>query len=371
MDAFEYLPAIEDTDLKRSPKTGYWEIRWSVPAHLTGTGRARSRTYSCRTKDHNLAVKIRREFLNTASAAQRAATTQTIEALCQLYEADHVSLHGVKPTQMESLKAVRKVLGSLEPGNLTARELSHYRAVRANGSTTPPLRKVKPGTVRRELGALRAVLNWAQREGHLPREFVQPHIALPPEGQARVVTLSAGDEAKLHARANRIVRYGATMAPGGVWRASLLVVIALNTAARAESIESLTWDRVDMKAKLIDFRDPTRRATKKRRVPVPISDRLFRTLARVWIAQGKPRVGPVLGTFGSTRKGFEALRKVALPGQDFTRHDLRRTWATLAAQRGVPLFHIANVLGDTLETTEKHYAHHSPDYLRDAINKRA
>lgn len=38
------------------------------------------------------------------------------------------------------------------------------------------------------------------------------------------------------------------------------------------------------------------------------------------------------------------------------------------AQAGVDLWEIAGVLGDTLATVEKTYAHHHPDYLRRAIN---
>lgn len=48
-------------------------------------------------------------------------------------------------------------------------------------------------------------------------------------------------------------------------------------------------------------------------------------------------------------------------------HDLRRTWATLAARRGVALWQIAGVLGDTVEAVGAHYAHHAPDHLRGAV----
>jgi integrase len=160
-----------------------------------------------------------------------------------------------------------------------------------------------------------------------------------------------------------------------VRRAALFTMLALSTAARAQAIIGLTWDRVDLKRRLIDYRDGSLRATKKRRVPVPIEDRLWPELARAWIEQGRPKSGPVLGSFGELRKSFETLkagfigpRGVTLPA-GLTRHDLRRTWATLAAQRGVPMFQIAGMLGDTLETVERHYAHHSPEYLRGAVNR--
>ena len=73
-----------------------------------------------------------------------------------------------------------------------------------------------------------------------------------------------------------------------------------------------------------------------------------------------------MGRSGHTRHQFE--RFVEAHGFDCTRHDLRRTWATLRAQAGVDLFAIAGVLGDTIETVTKHYAHHHPDFLRKAMD---
>ena len=367
MDAETYVPAIENTSLKRSKRTGNWEICWTIPSSITG-GRARTRTRSCHTSDHSLAVKIRREYLSVAATAARAAQTLTIDTLCALYEADYLDRQGKAPTQEFSLRPVRALLGALEPGNLSAGDLVFYKDKRAAGEGSKLGRKATAGTIRRELGALRAVLGWALKEGHLPRGFVLPYIALPPEGAPRDVYLEVLEERRLHETARLWAR---TPAGSTTYRTGLFTVIALNTAARSESIENLTWDRVDLRRKLIDFRPPGVRATKKRRVAVPISDRLFPVLARAWIGQGRPTTGPVLGSFGSTRKGFALLARLALPGVPVTRHDLRRTWATLAAQAGVSMFDIAGVLGDTVDTVTRHYAHHSPGHLRGAINRRS
>ena len=56
--------------------------------------------------------------------------------------------------------------------------------------------------------------------------------------------------------------------------------------------------------------------------------------------------------------------------QGVTRHTLRHTWATWAAQHRVSMWDIAGVLGDTVETVTRNYAHHSPDDLRAAVNFR-
>jgi integrase len=44
-----------------------------------------------------------------------------------------------------------------------------------------------------------------------------------------------------------------------------------------------------------------------------------------------------------------------------TPHTMRRTFASLHASAGTPLYHIAKWLGDDIGTTQKHYAHLAPD----------
>ena len=51
-------------------------------------------------------------------------------------------------------------------------------------------------------------------------------------------------------------------------------------------------------------------------------------------------------------------------------HDMRRTWATHAAQNGVSLWDIAGVLGDSPVVVANHYAHHCADHLRGAVDFR-
>ena len=36
------------------------------------------------------------------------------------------------------------------------------------------------------------------------------------------------------------------------------------------------------------------------------------------------------------------------------------------AQRGVPMWEIAGMMGDRIDTVEKHYLKHHPEYLRNA-----
>jgi integrase len=344
----------ENTRLVRN-KSGKWEIRWTEPNPAGGRGV--TRCHSTRTTDRLEAERYWDLWLGTTQVASRMVDEKTIDELAQAYEDQHVELQGRTSAQKWSLLPIKRALGDLPLAALTGQRITEYvRARRRQGRAD--------GTIRRELGALRTALDWCRKNGELASDTILPHIPLPAGGQARMNTLTEAEEARLWETARGIV-----LDSGSTWRekrTALFVCLVAETAARSEAIETLTWDRVDLAGRMIDYRDVSRRATKKRRVPIPISDALFEVLDHV--AKNKLHPTYVLGSAGSTRNGFMSFCERY--GFDVTRHDLRRTWASLRAKQGVPMSHIAGVLGDTVETTEKHYAHLHPDYLRDAVNHR-
>ena len=57
-----------------------------------------------------------------------------------------------------------------------------------------------------------------------------------------------------------------------------------------------------------------------------------------------------------------------IKGTGISPHTFRHTAATQMARRGVPLYDIAGVLGNTLAMVERVYAHHCPGRLRAAVN---
>jgi integrase-like protein len=60
-----------------------------------------------------------------------------------------------------------------------------------------------------------------------------------------------------------------------------------------------------------------------------------------------------------------AVRLAKLPGK-FTPHTFRHTAATWLMQNGVSLWRAAGFLGMSVETLDRVYGHHHPDYLSDA-----
>lgn len=209
---------------------------------------------------------------------------------------------------------------------------------------------VRESTVRTEMQALRAALRWAAAEKLIPEA---PRVTMPGRPRPRDRWLTREEAARLVAAcASHHVR--------------LFVVLALNTAARAGAILALTWDRVDLERRVIDFRVPGQTETRKRRVAVPINDTLHAALgeakalaATEWVVEwGGGRVR-------SVKHGFrDAAKRAGLAG--VTPHTLRHTAATWMAQEGVPMWDIAGMLGNSVEMVTDTYAKWSPEHLRRA-----
>ena len=128
----------------------------------------------------------------------------------------------------------------------------------------------------------------------------------------------------------------------------------------------LRWSQVDFVGGLLVLNPSGRVRTSKRRPAVPIGDDLLPVLQR---AHREATTPFVLDHSGSIRTAWgTVVTRAGMP--EITPHVLRHTWATQAARAGVPMHEIAAVLGDTLATVTRVYLHHSPDYLRGAVNFR-
>lgn len=224
-------------------------------------------------------------------------------------------------------------------------------------------------TVRRELGTLKAALNFAHSEGRLT---TVPHVELPakPDGKDRWLTRK---EAAALLSAARTGRSDVRL------YLPLYILIGLYTGARPGAILSLRWHQVDLERGMIDF--TSGRRTNKRKVrgqPIPRRLQRFLRLARqrgtelgfVVHHNGK-RIADIGGAWGGTdapgNGSFgNACKRAGLI--DVSPHTLRHTCGTWLAQRGVPLHLIGGWLGHTDARTTQLYAHHHPDHMSEALH---
>ena len=218
------------------------------------------------------------------------------------------------------------------------------------------------GTVRRELGALRAAINHAFKNGRLTRTVA---VELPERPPARERWLTRQEAAKL---------LRAARTPQARLYLPLFILIGIYTDRRKEAILSLRWPQVDLKAKLINFEIEGRQRTNKKRGVVRIPDRLMPHLIRA--RHRGSDLGYVLHDhgkrIGDIKKGFAAAcRRAGLEG--VVPHTLRHTCATWLMKAGVPIWEAAQFLSMSEETLTRTYAKHHPEFTQaaaDAIGRR-
>ena len=241
-----------------------------------------------------------------------------------------------------ALKPLQPLLPLL-PEHLTKDVIRDYTAHRRQ--------TVKDGTIGTELRWLRTALNWALKEDWIARV---PHIEVPPATPPR-------DRWLTREEADRLIEAAHTP------HIRLFILIALHTAARSTAILELEWDRVDFERGRIDFNTKVRHFKAKGRAIVPMNNTLRAALTTSLGSALTPFVIEYAARpVKSVKAGFRtACERAGL--DDVTPHTLRHTAATWMAQGGVPMWQIAGYLGHaSSRMTEKVYAHHSSDWLKDA-----
>lgn len=219
------------------------------------------------------------------------------------------------------------------------------------------------GTVRKELGVLRAAINFAVKRG---RVTIAPHVELPDKPEGRSRWLKRDEAVRLVIAARRVrSTAGLDYATSARSYLPLFILLALYTGARKDALLSLRWPQVDLDRRLIDFNPPDRVRTNKGRAVIPIPRRLMVLLRLARRRSGE--MGYVLHQHGErlndVKRSFaRACRDAGLTG--VTPHTLRHTCGTWMAMDGVDLWQIAGWLGQTHARTTALYAHHHPDFLK-------
>lgn len=215
------------------------------------------------------------------------------------------------------------------------------------------------GTIRRELGVLRAAIMHCHREGYL---MTAPPVVLPEKPPAKDRWLTRDEAARLLWAAYRSER-GKHLAR--------FILVGLYTGTRKQATLSLQYRAntiggwVDVDHGVLYRRGEGERDSKKRRTPARLPDRLLAHLRR-WKAEGCRFVVEYQGKrIADVQTAFEAARDAAgLPG--VTPHTLKHTAITWAMQRGAKAWDAASYFGTSVQTIESTYGHHSPDHQQTA-----
>lgn len=140
----------------------------------------------------------------------------------------------------------------------------------------------------------------------------------------------------------------------------LLLVMALNTGMRKNEMLNLLWKDIDLTTRLIHIEE----SKSDERRSVPINNVLLSALNSAEKKSEKVFFDSTLQTWVAKFQVY--LKKCGI--KNFRFHDLRHTFASWLAIKGVSLYTIKELLGHkSIEMTQR-YAHLSPDVRFNAVS---
>ena len=279
-----------------------------------------------------------------------AAKSITIRELSERWLIDFV-IPKLKPRTMSDYKGLltRPILPAL--GNLTVAEIDRGHIER--------LHLDLKGTPRRgnyAVTVLRALLNFAVRHGLRPNNPAAGIKLYRENKRERFLS-----EAEMGAAADGITEAESRGVIGPFAAAGLR--LALFTGARSGELTSIRWEHIDWQRRLIRLPDSKNNEPRT----IHLSDSAMEVL------RNTPHVGPfvVAGAkrgvpYKNLTHAWGRARKYA-DLDDVRLHDLRHSYASLAAGRGVSLYTIGKLLGHKDPVSTQRYAHLARDAVQ-AVN---
>jgi integrase len=337
------MPRPRPTGPQLEFRRGVWNIVW-----WEGDARRRSSTGTAND------TRARQALADFEASLERRPLIQTVAEALDRYEAMKLGKIMAHSRLAEAAKPLKEAIGPLRVDQINQDRWDRYAASRV---TRPRPRQknhipqpVSTGTLRREFNVLRAALRLSWTEGNLVKP---PKIEPPADSQPRDRYLTK-TEAK------------ALIAAAKTPHVRTFVALAIYTGARRGAILSLTWDRVDLATGMIDFQEPGRQITSKRRSIVPITTGLrphletaFALRQCEYVVEFNKRPVPT-GLRWSFGKLCEAAGLTWKP----TPHHFKHSVASWFAMDGVPVDQAADWLATDAVTLRRTYRKFDPTYLR-------
>jgi integrase len=332
---------------------------WYEPAKGETPGRTRSVSMGT-TEDTEARLRFS-AFLAKGpvifSAEERFRGVSVCDCLDE-YELGHVNKHVIdKVRQLVAIKHLKKFFVGSAMRDVDVAASRGYANARRDGvigggkGRAGDLAKGSDSTICRELRVLRAAANYALKMDRLKIEEL-PRLDLPRE--------PAPEEALFLTKPEVDAIHEAAEGP-------LADFIALTyfTASRRRAIQRLKVGQIDLVRGRINLRAPGEKATKKRRPIVPMHPKI-EPICRRLVSEAREGwlFGPTIEFYSPFRK---VCGKVGIDDKRAHPHVLRHSRATHLLQDGVSIFNVASLLGDSIQTVSRVYAHSCPDILAAAI----
>lgn len=340
---------INEAQVKWNDRRNVWEVRWTEQSNT----RSRSRALSTGIKDRDAqfaAEVFKQEFITQQRLVETNSDEPRLRDILRHYEAD-AKARGVVRIK-DVIGRLDKTMGPFRLSVLTTEDITLAMSKRG----------ISQASMRVELQILKAAIAFAHKTGFLAKD-IDVHVSLPKVGQRRLQFLDEEQESLFHA-----IACGLSIGQDRLTKLTKFICIGLDTGARRQAILDLTWDRVDFARGTIDFRQPGRAITKKRRPVHPINSRLRPILERAYKERAKGDKGFVIGPTDMARSWQIFIKTTPFPWM--TPHHMRHTYATLMLASGVDITLVAELLADSPVTVWRTYSHVISGRLRDAADAR-
>jgi integrase len=282
---------------------------------------------------------------------QRASVARTISIgqLAELWMADVVRPKLKPRTAFDYEQLLAKhILPAL--GRYTVAEIDREHVERLHLDM-----KDTPRRANYTVATIRALLNFAIKRGlRTPGSNPASGIKMYRErGRERFLS-----EAEMAAAAEAIARVEGERKIGPFAASGLR--LALFTGARSGEVTAIQWDHIDWQRRLV--RLPDSKTNEPR--TIHLSD------AAIEVLRSIPRVGPYVIAGTKSGEPFKNLSRSWIVVRDYAGlkdvrlHDLRHSYASLAAGRGVSLQMIGKLLGHKVVATTQRYAHLARDVVQ-------
>ena len=246
-----------------------------------------------------------------------------------------------------SLKHLIPIFGELNLTSILPKMISRYKVLRKDEGA-------KSASINRELSMFSKALNLAVKEWEWIKDNPVSRVSKEKEKNRRDRWLTKDEEVRLIKNSPE--------------RLKEIIIFGLNTGLRLGELISLEFSKVNVVNKTILI-DNTKNG-EQRTIPLNkyalnvVEQRSrVRTLKNdyVFLSRDGGRVNS-----NSLRVSFhKSLEKAKIT--NFRLHDLRHSFATSLAQKGVDLYRISKLLGHKDISMTQRYAHHSPESLRSGV----
>jgi integrase len=337
--------------LSKKPNAfGSYEILWT---EVHGDSH-RTKRKSTKTGDRLKAEEELARFLTVRGEGSRQKAMTVSEAF-DAYLRLHSIPQGNERTDRFVMTSPLAAFGDWPADGIRDIDIENYSRRRAKGQYSSKGVNAAPSTIRREIVALQAVLNFVSRKELIPGKPVF-RFTKPSDGESRVVWLTEEQQTE-------VMQKAAELAPLTV---RLFLRMALTYGVRRGAMLDLRFgDQVNFLTNTIDFNVPGRRITRKRRPSVPMTKSIRADLEEM--LKLKKRGDRVLDA--TTPYQYDRFMKSIGYGWVHA-HALKHAAITLMLRAGVKEMDVARITSTDMRTIARVYRHHGHDELLDIMEAR-